>query len=155
MANGPLDQNGQGSAVERCLRHSPAQYAATQGFAATVQSIRPVGTSSLPLLEGGDLSGLACRGRRDFSADYPQDSGGNSASSSGVFEKHGADHGSHCDAGIDHVREHAEKAWLSRAPRPAHFKYKLSISLTVCTIPSLPKPIVFWCPFGNAPSAAV
>jgi hypothetical protein len=31
----------------------------------------------------------------------------------------------------------------------------LSISLTVCTIPSLPKPIVFWCPFGNAPSAAV
>jgi hypothetical protein len=27
----------------------------------------------------------------------------------------------------------------------------LSISLTVCTIPSLPRPIVFWCPFGSAP----
>jgi hypothetical protein len=31
----------------------------------------------------------------------------------------------------------------------------LSICLTACTIRSSPKPIVFWCPFGSVPSAAV
>lgn len=155
MANGPIEPNGQGSAVERCVRHSPAQYAVGRGHEALVWRVRSVGTSSLSIFERSRTLGSACRSRRDFSADHPQDSSGDSTSSSGIFKKHGADHRSHCDTSIDHVPEHAEKAWLSRAPRPAHFKYKLSISLTVCTIPSLPKPIVFWCPFGSAPSAAV
>ena len=155
MANGSIEQNGQGPAVERRLRHTSAQSAVGRGHAALVWRVRPVGTSSLSILERSSTFGSACRGRRNFGADHPQDSGRDSTTSSGVFEKHRADHRSHCDASIDHVIEHAEKAWLSRAPRPAHFKYTLSISLTVCTIPSLPKPIVFWCPFGNAPSAAV
>jgi hypothetical protein len=30
----------------------------------------------------------------------------------------------------------------------------LNICLTACTIQSSPKPTVFLCPFGNAPSAA-
>lgn len=154
MANDPIKQNGQGSAVECRFRHTPARYAAAQSHAAAIWRVRPVGTSSLSILERSSTLGPACRGGRDFSADHSQDSGGNSSSSSGVFEKHGADHRSHCDTSIGHVPEHAEKAWLSRAARPARFKYTLSISLTVCTIPSLPKPIVFWCPFGSAPSAA-
>lgn len=155
MANDPIDQSGQGSAVERRLRHTPAQYAATQSHAASVWRVRPVGTSSLSILERSGTLEPASRGRRDFSASHPQDSGGHSTSSSGVFERHGANHRSHRDTGLDHVPEHAEKAWLSRALSPARFKFTLNICLTVSSISSLPKPTVFLCRFGNAPSLAL
>src|SRR5271157_5793446 len=56
MASGPIDQNGQGSAVERSLRHAPVQYAVAQGHAALVWKVRPVGTSSLPVPEGSGTS---------------------------------------------------------------------------------------------------
>jgi len=155
MANGPINQNGQGSAVERRLRQASTQYAVAQGHAAAFWRVRSVGTSSLPILERSDTSGPTCRGRRDYGADHPQDSGGNSTSPSGVFEKHWADYRSHRDTGICHVCEHAEKTWLSRAQRPARFKFTLSICLTACTIRSLRRLTVFWSPPGSVPSAAV
>jgi hypothetical protein len=31
----------------------------------------------------------------------------------------------------------------------------LTMCLIACTIQSSPRPTVFWCPFGNVPSAAV
>lgn len=155
MTHGPIDQNGQGSTVERCLRHAPAQYAVARGHAALVGRIRSVGTSSLPILERRERSGPTCRGRRDYGSDHPQDSGGNSTSSSGVFKEHWTDHRSHRGTRIGHVSKYAEKTWLSRAHRPARFKFTLNICLTVCTIPSLTKPTVFWCPFGSVPLAAV
>jgi len=155
MANGPIDQNGQGSAVERRLRHASAQYAVARGHATLGSEIRSVGTSGLPISERCDPFGPRSRGFRSYSADYTQAPGGNSTPSSGVFEKYWADHRSHRDTGINHASEHTEKAWLSRAQRPARFKFTLSICLTVCTIPNLPKPMVFWCPFGSVPSAAV
>ncbi len=155
MTNGPIDQNGQGSAAERRLRHAPTQYAVAQSHAAAVWRVRSVGTSSLQILERSYTSGPTCRGRRDYGANHPQDPGRNSTSSSGVFEKHWANHRSHRVTGLGHVSEHAEKTWLSRAQRPARFKFTLSICLTACTIRSSPKLIVFWYPFGSVPSAAV
>ncbi len=155
MASGPIDQSGQGSAVERRLCHAPAQYTVVHGHAAIVWAVRPVGTSSLPIPGGSGISGATCRGHGGYGADHPQGPSANSTSSPGVCEKQWADHRSHSDTGIGHVSEHAEKTWLSRAQRPAHFEFTLSICLTDCTIPSFPKPTVFLCPFGSIPLAAV
>lgn len=155
MANGPIDQSGQGSAVERRLHHAPAQYAIVQGHAALVQAVRPIGTSSLSIPGGSDTAGSSCRGHRGYGADHSQGSSRNSTFPAGVCEKQWADHRSHRDKGIGHVSEHSEKAWLSRAQRSARFKFTLSICLTACTIQSSPRPTVFWSPFGSVPSAAV
>lgn len=155
MTDDPIDQNGQGSAVERRILHAPAQYAVARGHAANISTVRPVGTSSLPIPGGGNTDGATCRGYRGYGADHPQGSSGNSASSTGVFEKHWADHRSHRGTGIGHVSEHAEKAWLSRAQRLARFKFTLSLCLTACTIRSSLRPTVIWFPFGSVPSAAM
>ena len=155
MANGTIKQNGQGSAVERRLCHAPAQYAIVQGRAALVCTVRPVGTSSLPIHGGSGTSGATCRSHRGYGADHPQGSSANSTPSPGVCEKQSADHRSHRDTGIDRVSQHSEKAWLSRAQRPARFKFTLSICLIACTIRNSPRPTVFWYPFGSVPSAAV
>ena len=155
MANVTIEQSGQGSAVERRLRHAPAQYAIVQGCAALVWTVRPVGTSSLPIHGRSGASGATCRGHRGYGADHPQGSSANSTSSPGVCEKQWADHRSHRDTRIGHVSEHTEKTWLSRAQRPAPFKFTLSIFLTACTIRSSPKPTVFSYPFGSVPLAAV
>jgi len=155
MANDPIEQNGQGSTVERRLRHASAQYVIVQGRAAFVWTVRPVGTTSLPIPRGSGTSGSTCRGHRGNGANHPQGSSANCASSPGVCEKPWADHRSHRDTGIDHVSRRSEKAWLSGAHRSARFKFTLSICLTACTIRSFPKPTVFWYPFGSVPSAAV
>ena len=155
MANGTIDQNGQGSAVERSLCHAPAQYTVVHGHAAFVWTVRPVGTSSLPIPGGSGTSAATCRGHRGYGADHPQGSSANSAPSPRVCEKQWADHRSHRDAGIDYVSKHSEKAWLSGAQRPTCFRFTLSICLTAYTIQNSPKPTVFRYPFGSAPSAAV
>jgi len=154
MANVPRDQIGQGSAVERCIHHTAAQYAASQSHAAAVWKVRPFGASSLPILERGSTLGPACRGRRGYSADHPEGTSADSTSPPGLCEKHWAEHRDHRDTGIGPISEDAEKTWLSRAQCPACFKFTLNICLTACTIQSSPKPTVFLCPFGNAPSAA-
>ena len=155
MASGTIDQNGQGSAVERRLRHAQAQYAIVQGRATLVCTVRPVGTSSLPIHGRSGTSGATCRSHRGYGADHPQGSSANSTSSPGVCEKQWADHRSHRDTRIEHVSQRSEKAWLSGAQRSARFRFTLSICLTACTIRSFPRPTVFWFPLGSVPSAAV
>ena len=155
MANGTIKQSEQGSAVELRLCHAPAQYAIVQGRAALVGTVRPVGTSSLPIHGRSGTSGATCRGHRGYGADHPQGSSANSTSSPGVCEKQWADHRSHRDTRIDHVSQRPEKAWLSGAQRSARSKFTLSICLTACTIRSFPKSTVFWFPFGSVPSVAV
>ena len=143
MTDGPINQGGQGSAVERRFQHASEQRCVPRGHAAIVAGVRFVRTSGIPVLGGSDTTEATCRGHRGYSADHPQGSRGNSASSSGLFEKYWAHHRSHRDTGIGHVSEQTEKTWLSRAQRPAPFKFTLSIFLTACTIRSSPKPTVF------------
>src|ERR1035438_1805570 len=142
-----------GSSIEEIIQ----QYDVTreQIQAVLEAGVRFVRTSGIPVLGGSDTTEATCRGHRGYSADHPQGSRGNSASSSGLFEKYWAHHRSHRDTGIGHVSEQTEKTWLSRAQRPAPFKFTLSICLTACTIRSSPKPTVFSYPFGSVPSAAV
>src|SRR5271157_3425345 len=73
---------------------------------------------------------------------------------SGVCEKQLADDRCDRDASVGRVSEYSEKAWLSRAERAAGFKFTLTICLIACTTRSSPRPTVFLCPFGSAPSVA-
>ena len=155
MADDPINQNGQGSAVERRLCHAPAQYAVVRGHAALGWRVRSVGTSSLSIPGGSNTSGAACRGHRGYGADHSQSASSNSTSPSGVCEKQWTDHWRDCYTRIGCVSECSEKAWLSRAQRTARFKFTLRFCLTACTIRNSPRPTVFLCPFGSVPSAAV
>jgi len=155
MTDDPINQGGQGSAVERRFQHASEQGCVARGHAAIVAGVRFVRTSSIPVLGGSDPTEATCRGHRGYSTDHPQGSRGNSASSSGLFEKYWAHHRSHRDTGIGHVSEQTEKTWLSRAQGPAPFKFTLSICLIACTIRSSPKHTVFSYPFGSVQSAAV
>ena len=91
---------------------------------------------------------------RGYGADDAQTPDGNSTSSSGVCEKQWADDRCDRDASVGRVSEYSEKAWLSRAERAAGFKFTLTICLIACTTRSSPRPTVFLCPFGSAPSVA-
>jgi hypothetical protein len=155
MANGPIDQSGQGSAAERRLRHAFGQSSVVRGNAALIAKVRPVRTSSLPIPGGSEPSESAGRSFRDYGADHTQAPGGNSTSSAGLCEEQWADYRSDRDARVGRVSEYSEKAWLSRAERTARFRFALIMYLIACTIQSSPRPTVFWCPFGSVPSAAV
>jgi hypothetical protein len=155
MTDGPINQSGQGSAVEFCLRHAAAQCCLARGHAALITRIRPVRTSSIPVPRGGDPSAPAGRSLRGYGADYAQAPCGNGTPSKGVREKQWADHRSDRDTRVGRVSRYSEKAWLSRAHRMAHFKFTLTMRLTACTIRSSSRPTVFWCPFGSVPLAAV
>jgi len=155
MTDGPIDQNEQGSAVECCFRHAPAQHAVARGHASPCARVRLIGTSSLSVLGGGDASEASGRSLRSYGADYAQTPNRNSMSASSVCEKQWADDWRGCYTRIGCVSECSEKAWLSRAQRSARFKFKLSICLIACTNRNSSRPTVFLCPFGNVPLAVV
>ncbi len=155
MADVPIDQIGQGSATEYRILHAPAGYCVARGHASFIAKVRPLGTSSVSVPGGSVSSGSAGRSLRDYCGDYAQAPRENSAPSTSVREKQWADHRSDCDSRVGHVSRYSEKRWLSRAHRTGRFKFTLTMCLIDCTIRSSPRPMAFWCLFGNVPSGAV
>jgi len=155
MTNDPIDQNGQGSAAERRLRHAFGQCSVARGNAALIARVRPVRTASLSVHGGSDTAEPAGRSFRGYGADHAQAPGRNSTSTAGLCEEQWTNYRSDRDTRVGRVSEHSEKAWLSRAKRAARFRFALTMCLIACTIQSSPRPTVFWCPFGNVPLAAV
>ena len=155
MAYVTVNQSGQGSAVERRLRHAAAKYALAGGHATFIPKVRSIRTSKLSLPGGSDPSDPAGRSLRGYGANHAQAPGGHGTPATDIREEQWAHDRSDCDSRVRGVSKYSEKAWLSRAPRTAHYKYTLSICLTACTIPSLPKPTVFWCLFESVLSASV
>jgi hypothetical protein len=155
MTDDPINQGGQGSAVERRLRHASGQCCVARGHAAIIAGVRSVRTSSIPIPGRSGASGPAGRSLRGYGTDYAQAPCGNSTAVTGVRAEQWADHRSDCDTRVGGVSEYSEKAWLSRAQRTALFKFTLIICLIACTTRSSPRLTVFLCPFGNVPSAAV
>src|ERR1700675_738013 len=155
MTHGPIYQSGQGSAVECRSRSAATRYPVARGGAALVARIRAIRTPSLSVPRASDPSGPAGRSLRGYGADHAQTPGENGTSSSGICEKQWADDRCDRDPRVGRVSGYAEKAWLSRAQRTAHFKFTSIICLIACTTRSWPRPTVFLCPFGSAPSSAV
>src|SRR5260370_17040162 len=113
MANGPIDQSGQGSAVERRLRHAAGPCSVARGNAALIARVRPVRTSSLPVPRGSDTSEPAGRSFRGYGADHTQAPGGNGTSSSCLCEEQWANYRSDRQTRVGPVSEDSEKAWVS------------------------------------------
>lgn len=155
MTDVPIDQSGQGSATECRILHAPAEYCLARSHASFIARVRPLGTSSVSVPGGSVPSGSAGRSLRDYGGDYAQAPRENSAPSTSVREKQWADDRSDCDSRVGHVSRYSEKRWLSRAHRTGRFKFTLTMCLIDCTIRNSPRPMAFWCPFGNAPSGAV
>ena len=155
MTDGPIDQNGQGSAVERRLRHAPGQCIVARGHAALVSRVRPVRTSGIPVPRRSAKAPSTGRSFRGYSAHYTQASFEYGASFAGICEKQWADDRNDRDTRVGQVPEYSEKAWLSRVQDMARFKFTLTMRLIAGTTRSWPRPTVFWCLFGSAPSAAV
>jgi hypothetical protein len=154
--DGSINESGQGEATECRIRHAPAQCWLTRSPAAFIARVRSVRTSGISVPGGSDRSGRAGRSLRVHDADYDQAPGGNGTSSAGLREKQWADHRSDRDPRVGRVsRWDSEEAWVSRAHRTARFKFTLTMHLIACTIRSLPRPTVFWCPFGSVPSVAL
>ena len=155
MADGPINQSGQGSATERRLRHAAGQGSVARGNAALIARVRPVRTSSVPVSGRSAKARPADRSIRSYGTDHTQATGRNSTAFAELCEKQWADYRDDRYPRFGRVSEYAEKAWLSRAKGTARFRFALTMCLIACTMPSSPRPTVFWCPFGNDPSAAV
>jgi hypothetical protein len=155
MTRASVDQSGQGSAVERRSSSAATRYPIGRSRATLVGRVRPVRTPSLSVSGRSDSSEAAGRSLRGYGADDAQTPGENCRASSGVCEKQWADDRCDRDPRFGCVSGYAEKAWLSRAQRAARFKFAWTTGWIACTTQSSPKPTVFLCPFGSAPSAAV
>ncbi len=155
MAYGAVDQSGEGSAAERRSWSTPASCCTSRSSAAIVTRVRFIRTSSIPLLRGGFPARSTSRSYRGHGADHVEASAAHGGTAAKVLEKQWPDYWSDRDRRVERVSRRSEETWLSRAPRAAHFKSVLTMPLIDCTIQNLPRPTVFWCRFGSAPSAAV
>ena len=155
MAYGAVDQSGEGSAAERRSWSTPASCCTSRSSAAIVTRVRFIRTSSIPLLRGGFPARSTSRSYRGHGADHVEASAAHGGTAAKVLEKQWPDYWSDRDGRVERVSRRSEETWLSRAPRAAHFKSVLTMPLIDCTIQNLPRPTVFWCRFGSAPSAAV
>jgi hypothetical protein len=142
-----LSPEGTEAPMAKCRAESLAPE--EQWNATAIASVRPFRAASLPVSGGSDSSGPARRSLRSYGPDHTQASGGDGTSSSGLCEKKRSDDRSDRDPCVGHVSEYSAKAWLSPAPDTGRLKFSLTIRLIVCTIRSLPRHTVFWCPLGN------
>ncbi len=152
MTDGSFDQSGQGSAVEHRSRPARAPYRVARGGAAFVTGVRPVRASSIPVPGGSLPPRPAGRSHGGYGADHAQASAEHSTSVAEVCEKQWPDYRSDRDTRVERVSRCSKKAWLSRAQGAARFKSTSTMRLIACASRNSPKPTIFWCPVGSAPS---
>ncbi|SRR6266566_2162972 len=152
MTDGSFDQSGQSSAVEHRSRPARAPYRVARGGAAFVTGVRPVRASSIPVPGGSLPPRPAGRSHGGYGADHAQASAEHSTSVAEVCEKQWSDYRSDRDTRVERVSSCSKKAWLSRAQGAARFKSTSTMRLIACASRNSPKPTIFWCPVGSAPS---
>ncbi len=152
MTDGAFDQSGQSSAVEHRSRPARAPYRVARGSAAFVTGVRPVRASSIPVPGGSLPPRPAGRSHGGYGADHAQASAEHSTSVAEVCEKQWSDYRSDRDTRVERVSSCSKKAWLSRAQGAARFKSTSTMRLIACASRNSPKPTIFWCPVGSAPS---
>ena len=155
MANGAVDQSGEGSAAERRSWPTPASCCTSRSSAEIVMRVRLVRASSIPLLRGGLPARSTSRSYRGHGADHVEASTAHGGTAAEVREKQWPNYWSDRDRRVERVSRRSEETWLSRAPRAAHFKSVLTMPLIDCTMQNSLRPTVFWCRFGSVPLAAV
>src|SRR5229473_3285818 len=153
MTDDAFDQSGKGSAAERRSWPTPASCCFAPSGTALVTRVRSVRASSISVPGGSVPAGSAGRSPRAYSADHVEASAERGGTAAEVREKQWPDHWSDRDQRVECVSRCSKKAWLSRAPKAAHCKFRFPIRLIACSSQSSRRPTIFWSPCGSTPSA--
>jgi hypothetical protein len=153
MAYDALYQGREGSAAECRSWPTPASCCTSPSSAALVTRVRFVRASSISLPGGSLPAGSTRRSCRGHSASHVEASAAHGGTVTEAREKQWLDHWSDRNQCVERVSRCSEEAWLSRAPRAAHFKSVLTMPLIACSSRSSHRPTIFWFPVANAPSA--
>ncbi len=155
MTDDAFEQSGKGSAAERRSWPASASCCFAPSSTALVTRVRSVRASSLSVPGGSLPAGSAGRSPRAYSADHVEASAEHGGTAAEVREKQWPDHWSDRDQRVECVSRCSKKAWLSRAPKAAHCKFRFPIRLIACSSQSSRRPTIFWSPCGSTPSAGV
>ena len=152
MADGALDQNGEGSAAECGSWPTPKPYFIARGSSAPVAQVQSVRASSVSIPGGGFRVRSTGRSHRSYRADHAQASAEHSRTAAEIRAEQWPNYWSDRDSGVERVSTHPKKAWLSRGSKAAYGKYTFPIHLIACSSLNSHRPTIFWCPRGNTPS---
>jgi hypothetical protein len=152
MAFDAFNQSGEGSAAERCSGLTSAPCCPVRSSPVLVSPIRSVTTSSLSLPGRSLAPRTASRNTRGHGTGYLEAPPRHGGTAPQVREKQRCNYRSGRSCGIAGISAHSEKAWLSRVPRPAHFKFTFPIVLIACWSRSSCRRMTFWCPVASVPS---
>ena len=152
MAYAALDQRGKSATAKRRSWSAAASSCASRSRTAVVTRVRFVGAPSLSLLAASLPTGSTRRSSRSYRAGHLKTSAADRRTASEVRQKQRFDHWSDRNQRFECVSAHAEKAWLSRVERAAHFKFTFPIRLIAYLSQSSRRRTTFWCPVASAPS---
>ena len=152
MADGALDQSGQGSTPERRSWSASASSCAFRCSAAVVTRVRFIGASGISLSATGLATPASRRDSRGYRTGHLETSPTDCGIAAQIRERQWPDHRSDCNRGIKYVPRSSKEAWLSRVEKAATFKSMFAIRLIACSSRSSRRLTRFWSHVGSAPS---
>ena len=152
MADGALDQSGQGSTPERRSWSASAPNRAFRCSAAAVTRVRFIGASGISLSATGLATRASRRDSRGYRAGHLETSPTDCGIAAKIRARQWPDHWSDCNCGINYVPGSAQEAWRTRVDKAATFKSTLPIRLIACSSRSSRKLTRFWSHVASAPS---
>src|SRR5262249_19021169 len=153
MANDSLDQSGEGSPAECRSWPAAASSCASRSSTAVVWRVRLVRAPSISLPARSFPTRSTSRSSRSHGARDLEVATADRGAAAEIREQQWPDHRSDRNRRITGISAHAQKAWLSRVKKAAHFKSAFPIRLTACSSRSSRRLTTFWCPVASAPSA--
>ena len=150
MADGALDQSGQGSTPERRSWSASASNCAFRCSAAVVTRVRFIGAPSISLSARGLAARASRRDSRGYHTGHLETSPTDCGIATEICERQWPDHRSDCDRGLKYLPGSAKEAWLSRVEEAATFKSKFPIRLIACSSRSSRKLTRFWSHVASA-----
>jgi hypothetical protein len=152
MADGALDQSGQGSTPERRSWSASAPNCAFRCSAAVVTRVRFIGASGISLSATGLATRASSRDSRSYRPAHLETTPTDCGIAAEIRERQWPDHRSDCNRGIKYLPGSAKETWLSRAEKAATFKSRLPIRLIACSSRSSRRLTRFWSHVASAPS---
>jgi len=153
MADDALYQSGQGSTPELCSWSASAPHCAFRCSAAVVTRVRFIRASGISLSATGLATPASSRDSPDYRTGHLETSPTDCGIAAEIRERQWSDHRSDCNRGIEYLSAYAEKAWLSRVEKAAHFESRFPIPLIACSSRNSRRLTTFWSHVASAPSA--
>ena len=152
MADGALDQSGQGSTPERRSWSAAASNCAFRCSAAVVARVRFIGASGISLSATGLATRASSRDSRGYRTGHLETSSTDCGIAAEIRATQWPDHWSDCNRGIKYLPGSSKEAWLSRDEKAAIFKSTFPFRLIACSSRSSRRLTRFWSHVASAPS---